>query len=41
MKTSAKLNEFHHAKDPARRLLERLGSTCVLRDALAAERRAL
>ena len=38
MTTSAKLNEFNNAEDPARRLLERLGWTYVPRDALAAER---
>ena len=38
MTTSAKLNEFNHAEDPARQLLERLGWTYVPRDALAAER---
>ena len=38
MTTPAKLNEFNHAEDPARRLLERLGWTYVPRDALAAER---
>ena len=38
MTTSAKLNEFNHAEDPVRRLLERLGWTYVRRDALAAER---
>ena len=36
--STAKLNEFNHAEDPARRLLERLGWTYVPRDALAAER---
>ena len=35
MTTPAKLNEFNHAEDPARRLLERLGWTYVPRDALA------
>ena len=38
MTTPAKLNEFNHAEDPARRLLERLGWTYVPRDSLAAER---
>ena len=38
MTSPAKLNEFNHAEDPARRLLERLGWTCVSRDALAVER---
>ena len=38
MTSPAKLNEFNHAEDPARLLLERLGWTCVPRDALAAER---
>ena len=38
MTTPNKLNEFNHAEDPARRLLERLGWTYVPRDALAAER---
>ena len=38
MTTSAKLNEFNHAEDPARQLLERLGWTYVPREALAAER---
>ena len=36
--TSAKLNEFNHAEDPARQLLEHLGWTYVLREELAAER---
>ena len=36
--TASKLNEFNHAEDPARLLLERLGWTYVPRDALAAER---
>ena len=35
---SAKLNEYNHAEEPARRLLEQLGWTYVPRDALAAER---
>ena len=38
MTTPAKLNEFNHAEDPARRLLERLGWTYVPRETLAAER---
>ena len=38
MTTPAKLNEFNHAEDPARLLLERLGWTYVPREALAAER---
>ena len=38
MTTPSKLNEFNHAEDPARRLLERLGWTCVPRETLAAER---
>ena len=33
-----RLNEFHHAEDPARQLLDRLGWTYVPREALAAER---
>ena len=33
-----RLNEFNHAEDPARQLLERLGWTYVPREALAAER---
>ena len=36
--TPSKLNEFNHAEDPARRLLERLGWAYSPRDALAAER---
>ena len=36
--TTACPNEFNHAEDPARRLLERLGWTYVARDTLAAER---
>ena len=35
---SAKLNEYNHAEEPARVLLERLGWTYVPREALAAER---
>ena len=38
MTTPNKLNEFHHAEDPARILLEKLGWTYVPRDALFAER---
>ena len=38
MTTPTKLNEFNHAEDPARRLLERLGWTYAPREALAAER---
>ena len=38
MTTPTRLNEFNHAEEPARRLLERLGWTYVSRDALAAER---
>ena len=38
MTTPAKLNEFNHAEDPARRLLERLGWTYVPRAKLAVER---
>ena len=38
MLVPAKLNEFNHAEDPARRLLERLGWTYVPRETLAAER---
>ena len=38
MTTPTKLNEFDHAEDPARRLLERLGWTYEPRDALASER---
>ena len=38
MTTPAKLNEYNHAEEPARVLLERLGWTYVPRDALAAER---
>ena len=36
--SSAKLNEYNHAEEPARVLLERLGWTYVPREALAAER---
>ena len=38
MTTPAKLNEFNHAEDPARQLLERLGWAYVPRESLAAER---
>ena len=38
MQRPNKLNEFNHAEDPARRLLERLGWTYVPRESLAAER---
>ena len=38
MTTPSKLNEFDHAEDPARRLLERLGWTYVPRAVLAGER---
>ena len=38
MPTPNKLNEFDHAEDPARVLLERLGWTHVPRESLAAER---
>ena len=38
MTTPNKLNEFNHAEDSARRLLEKLGWTYVPREALAAER---
>ena len=38
MTTATKLNEYHHAEEPARLLLERLGWTYVSREALAAER---
>ena len=38
MTTPAKLNEFNHAEDPARVLLEKLGWTYVPRAELAAER---
>ena len=38
MTTPAKHNEYNHAEDPARRLLERLGWTYVPRNDLAAER---
>ena len=38
MTTPAKLNEFNHAENPARQLLELLGWAYVPRDALAEER---
>ena len=38
MITPNKLNEFNHAEDPARRLLEKLGWNYMPREALAAER---
>ena len=38
MTTPNKLNEFHHAEDPARQLLERLGWTYVPRESLTVER---
>ena len=38
MTTPTKLNEFNHAENPARLLLERLGWTYVSREALALER---
>ena len=38
MTTPNKLNEFNHAEDPARRLLERLGWTYVPAEHLASER---
>ena len=38
MTSPAKLNEFNHAEEPARVLLERLGWAYVPREALAAER---
>ena len=38
MITPAKLNEYNHAEDPARRLLERLGWAYVSREELAGER---
>ncbi len=38
MTTPSKLNEFNHAEDPARRLLEQLGWAYVPREELAAER---
>ena len=38
MTSHAKLNEFNHAEEPARVLLERLGWTYVPRETLTAER---
>lgn len=38
MTSTAKLNEYNHAEEPARLLLEQLGWSYVARDALAAER---
>ena len=38
MTSPAKLNEYNHAEEPARTLLEQLGWSYVPRDALAAER---
>ena len=38
MTSPAKLNEYNHAEEPARVLLERLGWAYVPREALAAER---
>ena len=38
MTTHAKLNEYNHAEEPARVLLERLGWACVPRETLAEER---
>ena len=38
MTSPAKLNEYNHAEEPARQLLEQLGWTYVAREALAAER---
>ena len=38
MTTPSRLNEFNHAEDPARRLLERLGWSYVPREELAVER---
>ena len=38
MSTSSKLNEYNHAEEPARVLLQRLGWTYVSRETLAAER---
>ena len=38
IQSPSKLNEYNHAEDPARRLLERLGWAYVPRDVLAAER---
>ena len=38
MTTPGRLNELHHAENPARELLEKLGWTYVPRETLAAER---
>ena len=38
MTSPAKLNEYNHAEEPARVLLERLGWSYVPREALAEER---
>ena len=38
MTTASRLNEFNHAEDPARQLLERLGWTYASRDTLEVER---
>ena len=38
MTSTAKLNEYNHAEEPARRLLEQLGWNYVSREALAVER---
>ena len=38
MTSPAKLNEFNHAEDPARRLLKKLGWTHVPREDLSTER---
>ena len=38
MATTAKLNEYNHAEEPARRLLEQLGWVYFTREALAVER---
>ena len=38
MTSPSKLNEYNHAEEPARELLERLGWTYVPRDVLAPER---
>ena len=40
MTTPSALKEYNWAEEPARALLERLGWPYVLREALAAERRA-
>ena len=39
MTSPTKLNEYNHAENPARELLEKLGWQFVPREALAAERR--